>query len=241
MSELTLEEMLGSVTQKKAEVQKEEPKTDETPKVEDAPKVEEVAVPEEKKEEPTEKMVSLSALQEERMKRRQLKKENDDLKAELQKAKSDSPYNSTYNEVEKPSSGVVTRAEYLDRELFKSVSAVRRSAKDATEMLEIFDKAVEENPSLYNQMLDASDPGTFAYEYGKSVKNQDVYGTTPEEAFKRGVAAGEKASKEKVFKDLKQKKAIGDALPKNISEGGTSGSGSEMAEWTQPSEKEYWG
>lgn len=221
----SMEEMLKPET-KKLEEKPAQPPAEETPKEE--PKKEEPKV-----EEPEEKKVPLSALQEQRQKNRLLKAENEELKKKLQEG---SVYN-THTTDEAPKSDF----QYRQDRVVQTVNLVRATRPDAQEMLEVFDQAVEQDETLYKRMMESPDPGTFAYEYGKATKNQEKYGTDVEEAFKRGMAAAEKKAKEDVYKEIKNKKDIGEKLPKNIAAAGVSGTGSETAEWSPKSSKEMWG
>lgn len=228
---------------------KPEPKTEEPnleTKTEEGSKEAETETPpvdEEKKSEPQEeKKVPIKALHEARREKRELRRENEELKKRLEALEKNSSFsNPAYEDATETPKGVVSREEYLNRNMIQSVNLIQRTATDAVEMLAVFDDAVEENPELYAKMRESADPGAFAYEYGKSIKNQEKYGETPEEAYKRGVAEAEKATKIKVQNEMKTKKELGDKLPKNLSQGGTSGSGAHTAGFKPPSSKELWG
>ena len=243
---VSIGELLKEPTTEKTSSQATAPETTKETPTEEAktevpteePKVE---VSETKSEEPAapvkkEKTVPFSALHEERMKRRELKAKVDQLEKKVQELSGS--YSSSPSESETEGKG---KDEFFNSILHISVNSVRATRPDADEMLSAFDEAVEENEDLYNLMRKQPDPGAFAYEYGRTIKDKEKYGATPEEAFKKAWAEAEKATKEKVFKELKTKKDIGERLPKNISSGASSGSGSDAPAWRPDSSKEIWG
>lgn len=232
---LTIDEILTGKTSKEAPAEKPEVKVEE--KTEE--KKEEVKA-EPAAKEPEEKMVPLKALQDERNKRRQIKLKADELEQRLAKLEADKqPYSYSAQETEKTSS--IAPDQYKSDRLQQTVNTVRATRPDADEMLNLFDEAVEQDESIYNKMMDHSDPGTFAYEYGKQIAVAKKYGATPEEAYKKAWTEAEKATEKKVFEKLKSKKELGEKLPKDLTQGGQSGSGTDVSEWTPKSTKEIWG
>lgn len=232
---LTIDEILTGKASKEAPAEnaevKAEAKTEE--KKEEAKSEIEV-------KEPEEKMVPLKALQDERMKRRQIKQKADELEQRLAKLEADKqPYSYSAQETEKPAS--LPTEKYKEDRLIQTINTVRATRPDADEMLNLFDEAVEQDESIYSRMMDQPDPGTFAYEFGRQSAIAKKYGATPEEAFKKAWAEAEKVTEKKLYEKLKSKKEIGDKLPKDLTLGGQSGSGTDVAEWTPKSSKEVWG
>lgn len=228
-------ETIGEILNPKAEEKQEEKKEEVVPeKPEEKPEQK----PEEKKEasdENKETMVPLHAVQDLRQKNRLLKAELEELKKKA--SSQETSYAPNFSSEPEASSLAL---QYKKDRLVQTINNIRATRADAAEMIELFDKAVEQDEVLYDRMFESPDPGTYAYEYGKAIKNQEKYGTTVEEAFDRGMKeAGKKANKE-AFENIKNKKDIGEKLPKNISNGGVSGSGSDTGEWTPKSSKEMW-
>lgn len=108
-----------------------------------------------------------------------------------------------------------------------STNLWKRTVTDAQEMFNLFDEHVDDNPSAWDQFLDAEDPGQFAYDTAKNLKFVKEYGRTPDEI--------EKKMKEKLLKEnkgkttnLKTKKPLEDRLPVNLSGSSRSGSGGDV-------------
>lgn len=218
------------------EIQTEEPGITATDEPEIKPEPE--AKPEPEKEI---KDVPFSALHEERTRRqelqfkirekdRQIKDLEDKINAGGEYTDDDSGTNSAPQ-----TSSIIT-----DKLLNLTVSDIVEKHKDAHEMLDEFDKAVDADPGLYDQMLKAPNPGKFAYNEGKRRVFDRKYGTSNDEKIHNIKKEVEKEVTEKVTRDFMKKYNIKEQQPKTLNKGRAAG-GDTIPSDKVPTVKDIWG
>jgi hypothetical protein len=166
-----LENLYESLTG--AEVEAEKPEQEQEPEQETEVKdegVKEEAAPPAESQAPAkdERFIPINALLDEREKRQRLEAELAQLKAKAEPAKEDTTEDDLFS----------NPAEVLKRVQMEAYAAARRdminmseailfeSKPDAQEKIDAFKDAVQQNPTLYQQMLQHPNPAGFAYQEG---------------------------------------------------------------------------
>jgi len=155
------------------EVEAEKPETEEPeqqPEVKDEGVKEDAAPPAESQAPAAkdERFIPINALLDEREKRQRLEAELAQLKAQAQPAKEDTTEDDLFS----------NPAEVLKRVQMEAYAAARRdminmseailfeTKPDAQEKIDAFKEAIQQNPSLYQQMIHSPNPAGFAYQEG---------------------------------------------------------------------------
>jgi hypothetical protein len=165
-----LENLYEALTGTEVEAEKPETEEQEQPEVKDEG-VKEDAAPPAESQAPTakdERFIPINALLDEREKRQRLETELAQLKAQAQPAKEDTTEDDLFS----------NPAEVLKRVQMEAYAAARRdminmseailfeTKPDAQEKIDAFKEAIQQNPSLYQQMIHSPNPAGFAYQEG---------------------------------------------------------------------------
>lgn len=192
-SELSIKDIIApseketvSVSEKQTETPKEEPKVTEAPKTEAVVENNEVKTTE--AVEDPEKKVSgvLKGIQAERRKRQALEEELRQLKSQVQNSQ-------TYYEPTAESQE--NAGQFENKILAISESSARSVHPDFQEKFDAFFEAAQNNPTLYDAVINSDHPGEASYQAGKALLFQKKYGTD--------IDSQQKAIREEAIKELK--------------------------------------
>lgn len=207
-----LENLYESLTGTEVEAEKLEQEPEQTEEVKDEGVKEESAPPAESQAPAKdERFIPINALLDEREKRQRLEAELAQYKAKAEPAKEDTTEEDLFS----------NPAEVLKRVQMEAYAAARRdminmseailfeTKPDAQEKIDAFKEAVQQNPTLYQQMLHSPNPAGFAYQEGSkflSVKSMPT-----------DMAAYEKELRAKIEAELAAKYSQkGGKLPSSI-------------------------
>ena len=165
-----LENLYEALTGTEVDAEKPETENPEQPEVKDEGVKEEAAPPAESQAPAAkdERFIPINALLDEREKRQRLETELAQLKAQAQPAKEDTTEDDLFS----------NPAEVLKRVQMEAYAAARRdminmseailfeTKPDAQEKIDAFKEAIQQNPSLYQQMIHSPNPAGFAYQEG---------------------------------------------------------------------------
>ena len=200
--------------------------------------------------ETSEKTVPLKALQESRMKNRELKNEVSKLREELEALKTGSDKNTSQywtEEHEKTKETPMIPDWYAKDRLIRTVNEVRRERQDADKLFEAFDKFCDEDDqgrvpgaiSLWDRAYSSADPGHFIVDYVEQRSIQEKYGADPKTMKEKIRAELESEVTEKVAQKLKGKYNIKDQLPTDI--GGSRAAGGGEQPYNRPTPQDLYG
>ena len=194
-------------------------------------------VKEEKAEEPepepssgnTTKEVPLTALLDERDKRKELQKQIDELQAKAEENKDEPDFwndpQAYLSEMRDELSGLMAQT-VAEAKLEWTVEMARERHDDYDDILQITSQAVQENPALAEQIANHKNPGEYVYQLGKQFKQLDEAGGDVD-SLREQIRREER---EKVLAELKEKEDKLNKVPQALTDETNAAAPREKAE-----------